>query len=78
MDDEWRRNVAIWKATVLGPLVSARLEHGDLREQCTKAATRQWEHPNGRFLTISDRTVGGIQIRDLRSIVCRIARPPLG
>jgi len=57
MDDEWRRNVAIWKATVLGPLVSARLEQGDLREQCTKAATRQWEHPNGRFLTISNRTV---------------------
>lgn len=57
MDEEWRRKVAIWKATVLGPLVSARLEYGDLRALCIDLSTREWEHPDGRIIKISDRTL---------------------
>lgn len=59
MDEEWRRKVAIWKATVLGPLVSARLEYGDLRAVCIDLSTRTWEHPDGRVLSLSDRTIEG-------------------
>ena len=43
MDDEERREEAIWRATVLGPLVSARLEHGDVRRLCEEAAARVLE-----------------------------------
>jgi len=42
---------------VLGPLVSARLERGDLQEQCAQAAARRWEHPDGRLVTVSERTI---------------------
>ena len=57
MDDEQRRQIAIWRVTVLGPLVSARLEHGDVRALCEAAAARRWEHPDGRLVTLSWRTV---------------------
>lgn len=42
---------------MLGPLVSARLEHGDVRALCEQAATRLHEHPDGRLLRISWRTI---------------------
>jgi len=57
MDDEERRQVAIWRATVLGPLVSARLEHGDVRALCEQAASRLHERPDGRLVRVSWRTV---------------------
>jgi len=57
MDDEERRTWAMWKATVLGPLVSARLEHGDVRALCEAAASRRWERPDGRLVTLSWRTI---------------------
>lgn len=57
MDEETRRAMAIWKATVLGPLVSARLEHGDVRALCMAAASRRWERPDGRMVELSWRVV---------------------
>lgn len=57
MDDEQRRQVAIWRATVLGPLVSARLEHGDVRVLCEEAAARVRELPDGRPVRLSWRTI---------------------
>lgn len=44
---------------MLGPLVSARLEHGDVRGLCEAAATRRWEHPDGRMVRLSWRTIEG-------------------
>ena len=40
MDEEERREEAIWRATVLGPLVSARLEQDDVRRLCEDATAR--------------------------------------
>mgnify|MGYP002629505858 CR=1 FL=1 len=57
MDDEKRREVAIWRATVLGPLVSARLERGDVRGLCEEAAARVREHPDGQLVRVSWRTI---------------------
>jgi transposase InsO family protein len=57
MDEEYRRQIAVWRATVLGPLVSARLEHGDVRSLCEQAAARVHELPDGRPVRISWRTV---------------------
>jgi len=49
--------MAIWRATVLGPLVSARLEHGDVQRLCKEAAQRMREEPDGRLVKVSWRTV---------------------
>lgn len=57
MDDEERREEAIWRATVLGPLVSARLEHGDVRRLCEEAAARVLERLDGRADEVSWRTI---------------------
>ena len=57
MDDEEQQAIAIWRVTVLGPLVSARLEHGDVRALCEAAASRRWERPDGRLVTLSWRTI---------------------
>ena len=57
MDDDARQKVALWRMTVLGALVSARLEHGDRRACFEAAAERLHEHPDGRLLRVSARTV---------------------
>jgi len=59
MDDEQRRQIAIWKVTVLGPLISARLEHGDVRGLCEQAASRRWQTPDGRLHKLCWRTIEG-------------------
>jgi transposase InsO family protein len=57
MDDEDRKRVALWRLGVLGPLISARLEHGDRRALFDEAAARTHEMPDGRQVTLSARTV---------------------
>jgi transposase len=42
---------------VLGPLVSARLEHGDRLALCLQIAERMHERPGGRAVRVSARTV---------------------
>ena len=57
MDEDARQKIALFRIAVLGPLVGARLEHGDLVELCREAATRAWELPSGEVVEVSARTV---------------------
>lgn len=56
MDDKARQQLALFRIAVLGPLVGARLEHGELVEVCREAA-RTWEAPDGRVVEVSARTI---------------------
>lgn len=57
MNDEEKEALALWRLGVLGPLMSARLEHGDRRRLFEEAAAREHEAPDGRLLHLSARTV---------------------
>jgi transposase InsO family protein len=57
MDDKARQQLALFRIAVLGPLVGARLEHGELVEVCREAAARTWEAPDGRVVEVSARTI---------------------
>ncbi len=57
MDEKARQQLALFRIAVLGPLVGARLEHGELVELCRAAAARTWESPNGTTIDVSARTV---------------------
>jgi hypothetical protein len=47
MEDDDRQAIALWRFGVLGPLVSARLEHGDRRGYFQQAAARTHQMPDG-------------------------------
>lgn len=49
--------MALWRMGVLGPLISARLEHGDRQTYFTEAAARLHQQPDGRTVKLSTRTV---------------------
>ena len=57
MDEKARQQVALFRISVLGPLVGARLEHGELVELCREAASRAWELPSGEVIELSARTI---------------------
>ena len=57
MKHDDKQAVALWRLGVLGPLISARLEHGDRRHYFREAAARVQERPDGRRVRISARTV---------------------
>lgn len=57
VDEQRRRRVGLFRFAVLGPLVSARLEHGDRKALFAEAASRDWETPDGRVVRISERTI---------------------
>ena len=57
MDDERKKEVALFRLTVLGPLISARLEHGDRRAYFEAAAERIYQWPDGRNRRLSARTI---------------------
>jgi len=52
-----RQQLALFRIAVLGPLVGARLEHGELVELCREAAARTWELPSGAVIDVSARTI---------------------
>ena len=52
-----KQAIALWRLGVLGPLVSARLEHGDRRRYFIEAAARTHERPDGRRVQLSARTI---------------------
>ncbi len=56
MDDE-SLDIALWKLSVLGPLVSARLEHGDRLAWLLEIAERTHQRPDGKLVTLSARTL---------------------
>jgi putative transposase len=57
MDNDDRRTVALWRLTVLGPLISARLEHGDRHQLFHQAAARTHQRSDGRWVRLSARTI---------------------
>lgn len=57
MDEQDRQKIALWRLGILGPLISARLLHGDRRDYFQEAAARTQEHPGGRFLRVTARTI---------------------
>lgn len=57
MDEDDKRAIALWRVGVLGPLVSARLDHGDRIVLLRTAATREHQLPDGRRITLSSRTI---------------------
>lgn len=57
MDETDRKKLALFRFSVLGPLVSARLVQGDRRQLFTEAAGRIHQMPDGRLVQLSARTV---------------------
>jgi transposase InsO family protein len=57
MRHEDQQAIALWRVGVLGPLTSARLEHGDRRRYLDEAATRLHERPDGTRVQLSARTI---------------------
>ena len=57
MDEEVRQQIALWRLGVLGPLMSALLEHGDVRAYLREAAERLHRMPDGRECKLSARTI---------------------
>jgi putative transposase len=51
------QEIALFRISVLGPLVGARLEHGDLLAHCRQAAERPWQRPDGEIVEVSARTI---------------------
>jgi transposase InsO family protein len=52
-----KQAVALWRLGVLGPLASARLEHGDRRRYFAEAAARTHERPDGTRVELAARTI---------------------
>jgi len=57
MNDETKEAIALFRFGVLGPLVSARLEHGDRRAYFEAAAARRHVMPDGSEVAVSARTI---------------------
>ena len=57
MQDDRETQWALWRYGVLGPLVSARLGHGDVRAYVREAASRVHVDPDGRAVRLSVRTI---------------------
>ena len=65
MDDDPTRTIALWKLSVLGPLISVRLEHGDRLALLLEAAARTHQRPDGRLVQLSARTLEA-------AVLCRV------
>lgn len=57
MDHDDSRAVAWWRVAVRGPLISARLEHGQRCALCGEAAARTPQRPDGRWVRLAARTI---------------------
>jgi putative transposase len=57
MRHEEKEKIALWRLGVLGPLISARLEHGDRRHYIEEAAARLQQQPDGTYVQLSARTI---------------------
>ena len=57
MKHDDKQAIALWRLGVLGPLTSARLEHGDRRRFFEEAASRVHERPDGTRVELSARTI---------------------
>jgi len=59
MNNDKRRAIAVWRMSILGTLVSARLDHGDRKTLLEAAAARSYESPGGRRVRFTWRTLEG-------------------
>ena len=59
MDDKTKQDIALFRISVLGPLVGAQLDHGDVLALCREAAQRRWEWPDGTLEQIAADTIRG-------------------
>ena len=57
MEIDQRTEMALVRMSVLGPLISARLEHGDRARLFEEAAQRTYVGPDGRAIRVTARTV---------------------
>jgi len=57
MRHDEKEKIALWRLGVLGPLISARLEHGDRRRYIEEAAARLQQQPDGTYVQLSPRTI---------------------
>ncbi|MGA7924530.1 MAG: helix-turn-helix domain-containing protein [Candidatus Sulfotelmatobacter sp.] len=57
MRHDEKEKIALWRLGVLGPLISARLEHGDRRRYLEEAAARLQQQPDGTYVQLSPRTI---------------------
>jgi len=57
MKHDDKQATALWRLGVLGPLTSARLEHGDRRRYFVEAAARTHQRPDGKRVQVSARTI---------------------
>lgn len=57
MDYDDKTEVALWRFSVIGPLVNAHREHGDLRRLCEEAASKTYEREDGRQVRVKARTI---------------------
>ncbi len=57
VDTDERQKLALWRLGVLGPLVSARLRHGDRQSYFAMSAERVHEKPDGELVRLSARTI---------------------
>lgn len=59
MDEKTKQDIALFRVSVLGPLVGAKLDHGDVLDLCREAAQRRWEWPDGALDKIAAETIRG-------------------
>jgi len=57
MDEKTKEQIALFRVAVLGPLVGAQLEHGDLTAHCQQASQLRWQWLDGSLITLSARTI---------------------
>jgi transposase InsO family protein len=57
MDEATQERVALWRLSVLGPLCSARLEHGELKALLHEAASRTYLDAEGQPVQVAARTI---------------------
>jgi transposase InsO family protein len=69
-------DLALWKLSVLGPLVSARLEHGDQLAWLLETAERVHQRPDGRLVKLSPRTLEAWLYRYRKGGLSTLARQP--
>jgi hypothetical protein len=58
MEHDRQSEWALWRFSVLGPLVSSRLEHGDRLAHLREAAERLYVNPAGAAAKIVSRRQG--------------------
>jgi transposase InsO family protein len=57
MDDKTKQDIGLLRIAILGELVGAEREHGDLRNRCLEAAEKRWIWPDGTPDEVKARTV---------------------